>query len=797
MKNRMRDVRWTFGLNLSAALLCFASGVRAQNPTPPPPPTAVPAQETGVVIKRETKLVLVDAVVTDRKGNYVRDLTVNDFKVYEDDKEQSVSSFSTGADSAQPGNAQGRRYLILFFDNSTMASPDQIQARDAAKKFIDANAGPEHLMAVVDYGGTLRIRQNFTANADILRAAVSGVKGSSVDPNAAPDTSVAVASTGLQPGTMGFSSLGNAAADFGARSMLLAVRSLAKNLRSIPGRKMVILFSGGFPTTSENQTELQATISACNQANVAIYPLDARGLMTTAPPGARGMARNPSAHPVTTAAASQGGTLQAAGARLVLASFSFASPQRPGGPGGGGGAPAGGGGRGGAPGGTGGTGGTGGGGAPGGGAGRGGTGGTGSAGNPGGGAGGHGGPSGHMPPGSANSNNPANVPQRVIVPPFPPSASTNQQILAALAAGTGGFTIFNTNDLLGGLQKIAAEQSEFYVLGYAPPDSPEGSCHNLRVKMNRGGLNIRSRSGYCVVKTSNVLEGKPIEKQLEARASGTQTGSIAGNLQTPYFFTAPNVARVNLAMEFPSDSFKFDKDKGKYHANLNVLGIAYRTDGSVGAKFSDTVSVDFDEKDQVKQFGKVPYHYENQFDASPGDYKLTVVLSGGDSFGKFESQLKIDSYDGSKLSLGGVALTNAAQRVTDIPTSVEAALAEDRTPLVVKGMQIIPSANNKFKKGDKVVLYTEVYEPLLASSETPPRIGVGYRILERESGKQVFFSNVVSAEEFIQKGNPVIPIGLLVKVGDLAPGGYTLVMQAVDSANNKAPNRTVEFDISN
>lgn len=383
------------------------------------------------------------------------------------------------------------------------------------------------------------------------------------------------------------------------------------------------------------------------------------------------------------------------------------------------------------------------------------------------------------------------------MPSFPPSASTNQQILAALAEGTGGFTIFNTNDLLGGLQKIGAEQNEFYVLGYAPPDSAEGSCHVLKVKLNRGGLNIRSRSGYCVVKTSNALEGKPVEKQLEARAAGTQAGSIAGTFQTPYFYTAPDVARVNLAMEFPADSFKFDKDKGKYHANLNVLGIAYKPDGSVGAKFSDVVAVDLDDKDQIKKFEKLPYHYENQFDAAPGQYKLTVVLSGGgDTFGKFEAPLQIDGYDGKKFGLGGVALTNTAQRVTDIPTSVDAALAEDRTPLVVKGMQIFPSPNNRFKKTDRVILYTEVYEPLL-TSDNPPRVGVGYRVLERASGKQVFFSNVLPAEEFIQKGNPVIPIGLLVKVDDLPPGGYTLVMQAVDGANNKAPNRTVDFDIVN
>ena len=271
-----------------AAALFFGDvlSVRAQqSPAPPPPqaPQAAPAEPSGVVIKKETKLVLVDAVVTDKKGNYVRDLKQNEFKVYEDNKEQTVSSFSSGADAVAQPNGQ-RHYLILFFDNSTMAAPDQIQARGAAQKFIEANASPESLMAVVDFDGSLRIVQNFTASSVLLRAAVSGVKGSAVDPNAPPaDAAVTVAST-VMP-TVGMSSLFNAQADFGARTMLLAVRSLAKNLRSIPGRKMVILFSGGFPLSTENQSELTATIDACNKSNVAIYAVDARGLVATAPGG--------------------------------------------------------------------------------------------------------------------------------------------------------------------------------------------------------------------------------------------------------------------------------------------------------------------------------------------------------------------------------------------------------------------------------------------------------------------------------------------------------------------------------
>ena len=780
---------------LTAAWLCaFAVSARAQDPPAPPAaaapaaPPATNAQITGPVIKTESRLVLVDAVVTDKKGNYVHDLKQGDFKVFEDNKEQPVSTFSFGADTAIQANGQ-KHYLILFFDNASMQAPDQIQARGAASKFIEANGGTDNLMAVVDFGGSLKIVQNFTANADLLRAAVGGVKSSSIDSNAPPPTPVTVASTGL-------SSISSSEADFGARTMLLAVRSLAKNLRSVPGRKMMVLFSAGFPLTSENESELTATIDACNKANVAIYALDTRGLVAPVPGGS---ASKRSAGSGVHAVGQRKQTHPApAKPRVLLTSYSASlmpDPQKPGGGGGGtggggGGGRGGGGGTGGPGGGSGGGGGKGGtGGGPGGGTGGGGKGGTGGTGGTGGGRGG-----GTTTPSASNFNSPYNQP-RTIVPPFPTSVASNQQILAALAEGTGGFTIFNTNDLLGGLQRIGQEKNQFYILGYVPPETAEGSCHTLKVKLEHGGMNVRSRSGYCNTKPTNVLEGKPLERQLEQHATGTQAGSIQATMQAPYFYTAPDIARVNLAMEIPSSALQFNKEKGKYHANLNVLGIAYKPDGSIGAKFSDTVNLDF-EKDEVKEFTKTPYKYENQFDAAPGTYKLTVVVSaGGDNFGKFESPLQIDAYDGKHFSLGGVALTNSAQRLAEIPTGLDSILLEDRTPLVVKGMQVVPSASNRFKKSDKVILYTEIYEPLLASA-TPPQVGMGYRILERASNKEVFFTGVVKADEFIQKGNPVIPMGLMLKVADLPVGGYKLLVQAVDGTGSRAPNRTVDFDVT-
>src|SRR5258708_15433604 len=152
----------------------------------------------------------------------------------------------------------------------------------------------------------------------------------------------------------GMSSISSAEADFGARTMLLAVLSLAKHLRFVTGRKILILFSAGFPLTTERLSELTATIDACNKANVSIYSVDVRGLMAPALPVPTGSITQP--HLARSSLATSSRDAGSGRPRLVLASFSPASaadPQKPGGGGApGGGAPGGGaGGKGGAPGG--------------------------------------------------------------------------------------------------------------------------------------------------------------------------------------------------------------------------------------------------------------------------------------------------------------------------------------------------------------------------------------------------------------------------------------------------------------
>jgi VWFA-related protein len=724
-------------------------------------PAVAPAQQppvvdSGAVIRTETRVVLVDTIVTDRKGSYVRNLTAKDFKVWEDNKEMAIKSFSFSSDPAAPSNLQ-RRYIVLFFDNSTMDFGLQAQARQAAAKFIDTNAGPNRMMAIVNYGGAIQVAQNFTDDTARLKRVVAGEKIASVSP--------------VEDATLP-ASLSRAAAEFGAHDLLLGLRTMAKNLNTVPGRKTLILFTTGFPLSPEKMAEITAVIDACNKSNVAVYPIDVRGLVTSAPPIAQLDAPAPNSL--------RNRLTEAFGALVRPAAFTPGSLNAPGmsffqkgGGSPGGGSP--GGGRGGgapvstSPGGTR---------AP-------------SAPATNGNLGGRNGALNTM-----NTMGPVSAARNALIPKMPDSPIDNQLFMHMLADGTGGFVIKNTNDLFAGLDKIGKEMDEYYILGYTPPESEEGSCHALRVKVDQGGTTVRARTGYCNSRPRDILAGNPVEKTLENRAAASQAGNVTATIQLPYFYTGANEARVNVAMEIPGDTLKFEKQKGKFHAEMNVLGIAYNPDGSVGARFSDTVKRDFEDKKEVEAFAQQPFHYENEFEVASGQYNLKVVFSaGGASFGKIERPLIIDPWS-SQFGLSGIALSRQIRQQAAMASGLDASLIEDRVPLITQGVQVIPTGSDKFNKAQPLLFYAEIYEPLMRTTDdkNKPSIGIQIRILDRKTKEQKFSTGLMRIEVPEKSDNPTIPIAERLPLDTVNSGQYIVELQARDTAG-KLATRTADFDL--
>ena len=69
--------------------------------------------------------------------------------------------------------------------------------------------------------------------------------------------------------------------------------------------------------------------------------------------------------------------------------------------------------------------------------------------------------------------------------------------MRALAAMTGGFAVVNTNNFGDALQRIDAETSDYYILGfYSNNADPTRRTRQLRVEVNRPGASVRHRTHY-------------------------------------------------------------------------------------------------------------------------------------------------------------------------------------------------------------------------------------------------------------------------------------------------------------
>ncbi len=465
-------------------------------------------------------------------------------RVWEDKTEQTIKTFSF---EGAPSQAAQKQYIVFFFDDTSMGSADQALGRQAAAKFVAANFDPNRMMAVVDFGATLKMTQNFTADPELLSKALQGVKQ---DLSAYPKDGTPANGPGRGAGPTG-----GPFHDERSVGMLAEIRSLAKNLSSLPGRKALILFTAGLVLSEEHMSHLNATVDACNMVNVTVYTVDVKGVR-----GAQALLEH-SAGPLAglrrTLLAPVSFLSESIGSAALPASFATSfMPQGRGGPGGG--APSGAGGsRGGAPGG-----------------------GTSAPGNPGRGSPGTSGtgrgPASPPPPSNPNPNptNPANPNPSLNRRPMPKGQPlpSDTGLARLLVSGTGGLEVRNTNDLVAGLKQSARNRTSIICLVILCRRTRK-AVTNCASRVNRkAGSRYEPRPQYCIAKQHDLLSGTANGKTLESRAAGAQPGNIGASMQIPYFYTSSNLARVNVAMEIPSDALKFQKQKGKLHRGCRPFG---------------------------------------------------------------------------------------------------------------------------------------------------------------------------------------------------------------------------------
>lgn len=269
--------------------------------------------EPSTVLKATTRLVVVDVVATDDKGEPISWLTAKDFKVIEDGREQELRVFEFQHPSQSPGTAvagaaklpanvfsniptykPGSAMNVILLDVLNTAVPRQTFVRDELLHFLEKQplAGPT---AIYILGGGLHLVQDFTDDSQALRAAADRLhsKGSALmdNPAAGPEMKVPLAG-GMPPQLQAAARAHEQEAkDFNTGEQvqitLAALASLAQRLAPYPGRKNVIWISDAFPfyinPRSASQSiagntyrqEASKADAVLMDSQVAIYPIDA------------------------------------------------------------------------------------------------------------------------------------------------------------------------------------------------------------------------------------------------------------------------------------------------------------------------------------------------------------------------------------------------------------------------------------------------------------------------------------------------------------------------------------------
>lgn len=273
-------------------------------------------QEQAVRLK--TELIEVRAVVTDRRGRHVGDLTKEDFELLENGRPQEIAFFSVerieskSERAIEPSRAEAdrirlaeppARVIVLFVDTLHLSFSSLVRARQALRKFLEEQIGESDLVAVVATGRTLGLVGEFTRNRHVLLYAIDrltlweqGAYASKYTPYLAArvvrgDQEALRLASGIVAAEEGVADpsyvrskarviLSEAA--WRRKATLSMLEAVAERMAEMPGQRILVLISDGFTLMDIGgwfaTDELNRAISRAVRSGVTIYSLYGRGL---------------------------------------------------------------------------------------------------------------------------------------------------------------------------------------------------------------------------------------------------------------------------------------------------------------------------------------------------------------------------------------------------------------------------------------------------------------------------------------------------------------------------------------
>jgi len=722
---------------LSAMLHDPASPARAQAAA------QQPAMNEQAAIRVEAPSVVVDAIVTDKKGRPVSGLTAEDFKLSEEDVPQKIVTFeppreeaaAPSAEQAAEGTAVepnlesaaheslSRRFITLVIDLGDLRPGGIKTARDALTRYVQTVLPAGDYVALYWIDASLHLAQPFTQDKQQIVEAVEkfGRRGpaghftaaqrlqtqeevqdlfSSIVGMQAASSHADLAGPCQQPGNhwkcLNFGTLTQflqTQNNFQARAVFVALRAIAEAYARLPGRKNVIVLSEGFPDSLETRPEMAAVVDAANRSNVAFYFLDPAGL--AAGSGAESASIEQSYDQKAITAAMIGPNLQEL---TGLNKFDWMS-----------------------------------------------------------------GIGWDLKGGE----------------------------FSYIASATGGFAIRNQNDLLPGLRRIDRDSREFYTLVYQPTNTTyDGAFRQIKVEVLKPGLHVRHRAGYWAIPPGQETMMTPAAAQLLAGiTSGSLHPAFAPTVNAALLLASDGSLAAPVRVSLPTESVKFEKDPkhDQYRTGITLVLVGRGKDRSILGVHQRFLSLDLDKKQWEEFRKKDTLDIQARLSLSklePLSVEALLQFSNG-TVAVREQPLELTAAQGPGPHLTSILLSNRIEPANG-PVDPE-------DPLRGPNYQLYLPPEPRFAVTDKLTAILGLVDIPLHPLTRRPDLRLTFQI--KAGGVKV--ASLPAQEIRALRNRPKNDLIVLKQfdLQGLRPGKYTFEVDAEDRINQSTSTQTTEFEV--
>jgi len=296
-----------------------------------------------------------------------------------------------------------------------------------------------------------------------------------------------------------------------------------------------------------------------------------------------------------------------------------------------------------------------------------------------------------------------------------------QEGSVSLASDSGGFTLRNSNDLAGGLKRIADETRAYYLLGYNPTNAArDGAFRKIEVKLvGRRGLEVRARKGYYA--PSDPAEATPAAKGSDpvfqaALDSPYELADIP--LRMTHFVreeTTLDHARAFLAADVDIRRLGLQEKEGVSRGTLEYLLVAYHRDSGQFFRFDQTLELSLP-ADLREQLARSWLPIVRDAELPSGHYRAKLVVRDKSSgrMGSVIHDFEVPDLKPFRLS-------------TPVLSDVRET-SPDGTP----GQRLAILARREFAPGVRLFCQVDVYRAVKEETSGLARVSMGYEVRRRD-----------------------------------------------------------------